>query len=1400
LLGLFIIPAIRKAQAKDIEQDHLRFYRSGTVLDVSEVLALSSMGKGTIKEVTVRYNMIRSNLEADWLYNGQVIGHTPMPKGVKKSIRFTYNQPLPGAIAVRFTGRRGQVQVSNVSALVIEIGEGGELIEESEIDKQQKYNLLSKIIKISPATKRKDIKLAYEVKEHLIQKIIEQNLIDEKAIHSNISENNAISILADRDTVTISGQIKSKQGEKIVTKNLKEAAKEVVDVKYIRTEIHVIVLPVYTLLPFVPNVVGKSRIEAEEIIARLSFVNNVTSYIYYKEEYQGQEGRVVSQSPESGTQIPQGSEVNIIVYDPPSIPNVVGKSQIEAEEIIKQAGYQSEVEFQTNYVPQYQRQVGKVVSQSPKAGTRFYEGSNILITVYSPYIPSVVGELQRVAEERIKKSGFLPKVEFHTSYNRDYRGYDGKVALQSPEAGTQMPQGSEVNITVYIHPSVPNVVGKSQIEAEELIKKTGYLPEVENFTDYLEKYQGQEGRVVVLQRPEAGTERYQGSSITIAVYNPSIPSVVGNSQKVAEERIEKRGFLPKVESLASYKKEYQGQEGRVVLQRPEAGTQMPQGSEVNITVYNPASIPNVVNKSQIEAEEIIKKTGYLLEVKYFTSYLEKYQGQEGKVVLQKPEAEREEYQGSSITITVYNPSTLIPSVVGKFQKRAEELIEKSGYLPKVEFHVSYKKEYQGQEGKVISQSPEAGIQIPQGSYIKITVYTYSPMADLEIESISYQDPLFEGERQSFSMIVRNSGDAFPEKLIPDVLPISIRVGLWYKGPGDSDWKQFQFPHTGMINIKPGKTHPYTFHKDANNSLPSGDYLIRGIVDEHEQLKDKNFQNNLMEKEITIAPSPILLKSFPERAAWGQKILLEISTGKDLKDPEHPVSLSVKFNDVEGALDNIGKKTWREYTLSVVVPDGATSGPISVSGYGVTGRSKDNIIIFGLPTITEISPQAASVKSTITIKGTYFANFSEEERTLVGFPTDRGVSDEKKVEVTWISENEIRVKVPDEAKSGPLSIYTMVGSRQFSTTSETSFQILPRITGFSPKYGYVGKEVWIGGTSIDFERNPRVKFNGVETEIKKISGNTLEVIVPEGASTGKIEIITDEGVATSEEDFRVFASPTINSIFPLKGPEGTVITIEGNDLDLVNQSTISIPSSNTGSSLEVVGIPTRNRAQVRIPSGINHPGNSKINVKIPPGFWSNKVDFELTHEGMHLSRPQIESLSPSMITSGDSVILKVIKLPNPEVGVISVYFNGVSGEVKEIIGRGKYFELIVKVPEGATSGKVTLSTYGIDASGGASVLIFGQPTITGISPGAAPIGSYITIRGTEFVPNRSGNATLVSFISASGQQIEVNPAAYLGDTEIRVKVPKNAVSGPITVTTIVSGHKFTTTSEIDFIVE
>ncbi len=233
----------------------------------------------------------------------------------------------------------------------------------------------------------------------------------------------------------------------------------------------------------------------------------------------------------------------------------------------------------------------------------------------------------------------------------------------------------------------------------------------------------------------------------------------------------------------------------------------------------------------------------------------------------------------------------------------------------------------------------------------------------------------------------------------------------------------------------------------------------------------------------------------------------------------------------------------------------------------------------------------------------------------------------------------------------------------------------------------------------------------------------------------------------------------------------------------------------------MGTPTENRAQLRIPTGINSPGIIEISVYFPPDHHSNKVPFELTAEGMILRTPQIQSIRPPRSVPGATVILKIRYLPNPQPEVVMVAFNGVPGETEEIIDQGgDAYEVYTRIPEGATTGPVTVTTYNITETTVNDFPIFGPPTITEISPPSKRVGGYITIRGTNFVPYSRGDFTLVYFNTAAGGSREVAPSAYLGDTEIRVRVPLGAVTGPLTVTTLIAGHSYSTTSEIEFIVE
>jgi hypothetical protein len=1249
VLGVMAIPATHGNQAKEIGKDHKRFYLSGSTLDVIEVLALSSIEKGTVKEVIIRYNMIRSELEADWLYNGQVIGHTPMPKGLNKSIRFTYNKSLPGSISVRFTGPKGQVQLTHVSVLLDLIKGKGDLVGKEEVDKQQKYNLLSQMTKISPSTPRKDYKIANEVKEQLIQKILDQNLMDEEAIRSNIAEKNTISILAKGKNITLSGKIKGSQEERIIIAYLKEAAEEVEGVKVIKTEVFLIKPDVYVIIPFVPDIIGKSQREAEEIIKNSGFKHKVEFHSSYKEEYQEKEGKVVRQSPEAGKQMRKDSEIRITVYNPPDV------------------------------IPEF------YFSISPKIAE---PGQKVTGNITLDRAPTTAPE------------------EFQIVQYYQFLKTPRKVSVPRGSKDTTFEILLPKDLTLLIDQDAEATVGVKQIRTMNEKKDAIHiqmLTEVESVSLSRNKVVGGEEVVATirLNRPAIGdgnrvnifAENNQDDIVRLESTRPVIPpgqttgTLLIETRKPTEEisRLVPLSFKCNKKSVSASlvvckykialiglfeKPELQAGEGRISLDATKAH---------DFTVYAKLNYPAPYGGMTFELRKEGDHTDKIhipetitishgTDLNFFEAtvdsastegeaYIYAFDEDETKhrfvLMFYKPAEIKEEPPGevlpdltvSSIRIGGAISEGALPQVVVEFKNNGGATItEDFKFRMKLddwEEVYELKKPEIPPDGiktrlyRILAIKPgENQFQISldidnnvaesdeNNNEVTIPVVWDSPqvtsrMSDLEIVDISSQGDLVEGERQSLSMIVKNSGDRSPEKVNPDVSSSSIRIILWFKRQGEAEWNLFQEPHRDMITIRPDQTVSYSFSKDAINTLPAGEYRIRGIVDDWAQLKDKNFQNNVLEKEITIAPSPIRVKSFsPRRAGWGGKILLNISTGRDLKDPDRPVSLSVKFNDSEGVIHSIIETTsWQDYTLTVGVPEGATSGPISVSGYGVTGKSQSDIAIYGPPTITEISPQAASVGSTIIVRGSNFVPPGGGDGTAVFYACSRSSEDGCEIQLlsNRITETELQFEIPSDALSGPLTIKTAIAGQQFSVNSQIPLIILPKITSFFPSKGHEGDEIKIYGSNI----NPgsRVQFNGVEAEVLGpvgVVGKELIAKVPPGAATGKVQIIADEGQAESDNDFRVLTGPTISSVSPQKGPEGIIVTIEGQDLDLITSASILITRSGGSSSIitEIVGTPTKNSAQVRIPFGINEVGEVEISVYFPVHH-SNRVTFEVT---------------------------------------------------------------------------------------------------------------------------------------------------------------------------------------------
>src|SRR5207237_4989287 len=119
------------------------------------------------------------------------------------------------------------------------------------------------------------------------------------------------------------------------------------------------------------------------------------------------------------------------------------------------------------------------------------------------------------------------------------------------------------------------------------------------------------------------------------------------------------------------------------------------------------------------------------------------------------------------------------------------------------------------------------------------------------------------------------------------------------------------------------------------------------------------------------------------------------------------------------------------------------------------------------------------------------------------------------------------------------------------------------------------------------------------------------------------------------------------------------------------------------------------------------------------------------------------------------------------GASAVLFNGTSASFTV----GSATAITATVPAGATSGPISVTTSDGTASSAASFTVINPPTISSFTPSSGPVGTSVTISGTNY-----NGATAVLFNSVSAS-FTVNSA-----TAITTTVPAGATSGPISVTT------------------
>ncbi len=272
-----------------------------------------------------------------------------------------------------------------------------------------------------------------------------------------------------------------------------------------------------------------------------------------------------------------------------SVPNVVGMSQQQAENTIRNQGLQPAVESQefSDTVP-----AGAVIRQDPQASARIRKGGtvNLVISKGSDKVAvpdGLTGETAGYVEDKLKEAGLNPE-RLPDAYASSVDA--GNVISVDPPSGTKVQKGSTVKYTVSKGPvppkqvTVPDVTGLTQSDAVAKLGdaglKTGDI--TQQYSDTVPNGE------VISQNPAAGQTVKAGDTVGLVVSEGqkppakvAVPDVTGMSQATAVSTLSAAGLLTTVTEVATADPT---QVGVVMQQNPAAGTMVNVDSTVAITV------------------------------------------------------------------------------------------------------------------------------------------------------------------------------------------------------------------------------------------------------------------------------------------------------------------------------------------------------------------------------------------------------------------------------------------------------------------------------------------------------------------------------------------------------------------------------------------------------------------------------------------------------------------------------------------------------------------------------------------------------------------------------------------------------------------------------------------------
>ncbi|MEL6301892.1 MAG: PASTA domain-containing protein [Pseudomonadota bacterium] len=479
------------------------------------------------------------------------------------------------------------------------------------------------------------------------------------------------------------------------------------------------------LLPIAtPDTVGLSQSGAESAIRGAGLeVGTVT----VESSNSVAAGSVISQDPPAGTDLPQGSTVDLIVSGGPAdvpVPNTAGLSQAEAEAAIVAAGFVvgTVITEASDTVA-----LGGVIRTSPPASDLLAPGSTINLVVSAgpnnTPVPNVAGLSEADARDAILMAGL-------TIGNVTGEASDvvpvGNVIRTDPLVGTEITAGAPVDIIVSLGPAnvaVPDVTNLTSAAAAQALIDAGLIVGDVTFAVSVDVPAGS----IISQDPAAAALVAAGTAVNLVEsLGPDavpVPDIVGLQQADAESVVTTAGLAVgniglQVSTLVP--------EGEVLSQSIPPGTQVIPGTTLDfvVSIGPPVTVPDVTGLSEADASTTLVDAR--LVVGNVTTQ-EDLNVPAGAVISQNPAGGAVVDPGTAVDLVVSlgPPTTVTPGVIGLMQMAAEQAIIDAELIVGT---VTQQPSNTIAAGVVISQSPAAGAVLVVGSPVDLVVSSGPPQA------------------------------------------------------------------------------------------------------------------------------------------------------------------------------------------------------------------------------------------------------------------------------------------------------------------------------------------------------------------------------------------------------------------------------------------------------------------------------------------------------------------------------------------------------------------------------------------------------------------------------------------------------------------------------------------------